>query len=89
MAYLHEQLTGSVIEAYYAVYNGLGYGFLENVYEVAMMVELGERRLNAQRQCPIKVQYHQQIIGNYRADIIVEGRILLEIKAANRQVARQ
>jgi GxxExxY protein len=78
---LHEELTNKIIKAFYTVYNTLGYGFLEKVYENAMMIELRKMNLNCSNQLPIKVFYDEQKVGDYYADIIVEDLIILELKA--------
>jgi GxxExxY protein len=78
----HQNITELIIKAFYNVYNSLGYGFLEKVYENAMMIELRNLGLNVQRQLPIKVFYEEQLVGEYFADIIVEGHIIVELKAA-------
>lgn len=79
---LHKDITDLIIKAFYNVYNTLGYGFLEKVYENAMMIELRKLGLTARRQVPIKVFYEAEIVGEYFADIIVEENIILELKAA-------
>jgi GxxExxY protein len=78
----HQNITELIIKAFYNVYNSLGYGFLEKVYENAMMIELRKLGLNVQRQVPIKVFYEEQLVGEYFADIIVEENIIVELKAA-------
>ncbi len=80
----HGELTGRVIEAFYAVYNRLGYGFLERVYENALLVELRNRGLRVQQQVPINVNYEGVIVGEYFADILVEGCVIVEIKAVEK-----
>ena len=77
----HEDITEKIIKAFYTVYNTLGYGFLEKVYEKAMMIELKKLGLNCMSQVQIKVFYANQIIGDYVADLIVENKILVELKA--------
>jgi GxxExxY protein len=79
---LQKDITDLIIKAFYNVYNTLGYGFLEKVYENAMMIELRKLGLTAHRQVPIKVFYEEEIVGEYFADIIVEENIILELKAA-------
>jgi len=79
---LHKETSDKIIKAFYNVYNSLGYGFLEKVYENAMIIELRKLGLNVQRQLPIKVFYEEQLVGEYFADIIVEGNIIVELKAA-------
>ena len=79
---LHEKLTSEIIDAFYTVYNTLGYGFLEKVYESALILELKKRGLKVQQQVPIKVYYGGKVVGEYFADILVEGIVILELKAA-------
>ena len=78
---LHKELSGKIIDAFYTVYNELGYGFLEKVYERALYYELVQRGIKCERQKPIPVYYKEQIVGEYYADIIVEDSIILELKA--------
>ncbi len=78
---IEEELTGRVIRAFYDVYNELGGGFLESVYEGAMAIALGEDGLTVGRQAPIPVRFRGRIVGDFRADLIVEGRVMLELKA--------
>lgn len=73
MALKHENLTGQIIKAFYNVYNELGYGFLEKVYEKALKVG---------RQRPVKVYYLGRQVGDYYADLIVEGLVIIELKCA-------
>lgn len=68
--------------AYFNVYNTLGYGFLEKVYENALFIELKNMGSKAQRQVPVKVYYQEQMVGDYYADIIVEDQVIIELKAA-------
>ncbi|MEL6721470.1 MAG: GxxExxY protein [Bacteroidota bacterium] len=81
MKLLHEDITGEIIKAFYKVHNVLGYGFLEKIYENAMMIELRKQGLSAKKQEPIIVYYDGQIVGDYRADILVEDTVILELKA--------
>lgn len=80
--YLHWDLTSKIISCFYKVYNTLGFGFLEKVYEIALLIELNNAGLNVERQKPIKVYYEDKLIGEYFADLIVENKIILELKAA-------
>lgn len=80
--FLHKDLTNKIIAAFYTVYNDLGYGFLEKVYEEAMKLELSSMRLTTISQMPIDVYYRGDIIGNYFADLCVENSVIIEIKAA-------
>ena len=79
--YLHTDITGKILKAYFNVFNQLGYGFLEKVYENAMLIELKSFGLNCEKQNPIKVYYNEQIVGDYYADIIVEDKVIIELKA--------
>ncbi|MDD5530596.1 MAG: GxxExxY protein [bacterium] len=77
-----ELSRGEIIEIFYRVYNKLGYGFLEKVYENAMMIEFKREGIPAKAQTPIKVYYDdREIIGEYTADILVDDKIMVEIKA--------
>jgi GxxExxY protein len=78
---LHEELTKEIIGAFYIVYNKLGFGFLESVYEKAMMIELAKQGLMCERQKCIPVYYDNIEIGKYYADIVVEDKVILELKA--------
>ena len=79
---LHKDITDKIIRAYYNVYNSLGYGFLEKVYENAMMIELRNLGLNVKKQVSIKVFYEGHLVGQYFADIMVEENVIVELKAA-------
>ena len=78
----HKELTEKIIKIYYKVYNTLGYGFLEKIYENAMMIEFKKTAIPAVPQSPIEVIYDDIIIGDYFADILVDGNVIIEIKAA-------
>ena len=71
-----------IIKAFYNVYNNLGYGFLEKVYENSMLIELKKLGLNSEKQKPIDVYYDDKKVGEYFADIIVEECVIVELKAA-------
>jgi len=79
---LHKELTERIISCYYNVYNELGPGHLESVYEEAMQIALDERGVHAQRQVPVPVWFHGKRIGDFRADMLVEGKVILELKTA-------
>ena len=81
--YLHSELTGQIIKAFYNVYNELGYGFLEKVYERAMLVELNELGLKCVSQEQITVFYSDVEVGEYYADVLVENKVILELKSAD------
>ncbi|MFH0991002.1 MAG: GxxExxY protein [bacterium] len=82
MEYLHQDLTECIIKCFYEVYNQLGYGFLEKVYEHALMIELAKNGLPAKNQQPVKVYYKSELVGDYYADIIIDEKVILELKAA-------
>lgn len=77
----HKQMTAEIINSFYKVYNTLGYGFLEKVYENALSIELKKKGLNCKRQKPITVFYENEIVGEYFADLIVNDEIIIELKA--------
>lgn len=79
--YKHSELTEQMIGAFYAVYSALGYGFLENVYVKALIIELKRRGLTVNDELPIHVYYLGELIGEYYADIVVNELVILEIKA--------
>jgi GxxExxY protein len=78
---IDRELTGLVIGGFYAVCNGLGFGFNENVYCNALQLEPGKRGLLVQREIPRKVLYRGQPIAQLRIDMLVEGRLVVEAKA--------
>ena len=78
----HNELTEKIIGIFYRVYNKLGYGFLEKVYENALMIEFRSERIQAMAQSPIRVEYNGQTIGEYFADLMIEDKVIVEIKAA-------
>ncbi|WP_147652105.1 GxxExxY protein [Vulcaniibacterium gelatinicum] len=79
---LHQDLTEQVIGAFYAVYNELGAGFLENVYENAMAIAISQCGLAVERQSPIRVHFRGAVVGEYRADLLIEKALVVEVKAA-------
>jgi GxxExxY protein len=82
MELLHEDLTRRIIKAFYKVYNQLGYGFLEKVYQNALYYELKAQGFDCKAQYKIDVYYLNKRVGEYFADIIVNDRVILELKAA-------
>jgi len=81
MKLLHEEITEKIIKSYFKVYNTLGYGFLEKVYENALSIELKKNGLEVKCQHPISVLYESEIVGEYFADIIVNDIVVIELKA--------
>ena len=82
MELLYADLTKKIINVYFKVYNQLGYGFLEKVYQNAFFYELINQGLDCKAQYKIDVFYFQKRVGEYYADIIVDEKIILELKAA-------
>jgi GxxExxY protein len=80
--YLHQDLSAEIIKCFYQVYNTLGFGFLEKVYQNALKIELEKSGFSVFPQMPIKVYYDDHLVGEYYADLVVEGKIILELKAA-------
>jgi GxxExxY protein len=78
----HRELTEKIIGLFYDVYNELGFGFLESVYEEAMAIALTDAGLKIQRQYPVPVWFRGRQVGDFKADLLVEGKIILELKAA-------
>ena len=78
---LYQNITSQIISCFYKVYNTLGFGFLEKVYENALKIELEKAGLKVQKQRAIDVNYEGQLVGEYFADLIVEDKIILELKA--------
>ena len=78
----HRELTEKIIGVFYEVYNELGHGFLESVYEEAMAVALPQAGLKLERQVPLRVTFRGAVVGDFRADLLVENAVLLELKAA-------
>ena len=78
---LHEETTEKIIKAYYKVYNTLGHGFLEKVYENAMAIELRKMGFKVNKQKNIKVYYESEEVGDYFADLLIDDLIIVELKA--------
>jgi GxxExxY protein len=78
---LFEEKTERIVEAFYKVYNTLGYGFLEKVYHNAMLIELDKMEFDWESEWPVKVFYDGNKVGDYYADILVDKCIILELKA--------
>ena len=77
----YQDLTHQIIEAAYRVHKILGYGFLEKVYQNALMIELAKRGIRAESERPLKIHYESEIVGDYVCDIVVEDKVILELKA--------
>lgn len=83
MELLHEELTNAIIKTFYEVYNELGYGFLEKVYQNSLYLELKNKGYKVEAQKKILVYYKGIEVGEYYADLLVEDVIILELKAAD------
>lgn len=81
MRLLEERLTGQIIEGFFSTYNALGYGFLESPYSNALAIELCSRGLSVRREVPVELSYREQKIGFHRLDMVIEERVVVELKA--------
>jgi GxxExxY protein len=77
----HSEITGKVLKAFFNVYNVIGYGFAEKVYENALVIELKKLGLKSEKQKSINVFYNNEIVGSYFADLVVEDQVIVELKA--------
>jgi GxxExxY protein len=80
---LHEELSRKILQACFEVSNELGIGFLESVYENALLIALRQKGLGAEEQIDLKVRFRGAIVGDFSVDILVENKILLELKAVS------
>ena len=80
----YKELTEKITKIFYRVYNKLGYGFLEKVYENAMMIEFKKDDVLAVSQFAIKVVYEGEVIGEYFADVMIKNKVIVDIKAAKK-----
>ncbi|TCJ17477.1 GxxExxY protein [Flaviaesturariibacter flavus] len=81
--YLHADLTRKIIKAFYVVYNKLGYGFLEKIYKRALLIELRKMGLHCVEEAPVRVYYDGELLGNFYAVIVVEDKVIVELKTAH------
>lgn len=81
--YKHQDITELIIKAFYVVYNTLGYGFSEKVYENALAFELRRLGLKVVQQAPIRVYYAGELVGEYFADLLIADVVLVELKAVH------
>jgi GxxExxY protein len=82
-----KDLTEKIIGCAYRVYNKMGFGFLESVYEKCLLIELRQAGLRAECQKPLIVRYDGEIVGEFVADIVVEDAVILELKSVRRLIA--
>jgi len=80
---IHKELSYKIIELALEVHNELGCGFLEKVYENALMILLGRESIPARQQAPVEVYFQNKVVGQYFADILVDNKIILELKTVD------
>lgn len=80
---LHKQITDDILKVFYDIYNELGYGFLEKVYQNAMYFELKNKGYKVEAQTPIKGYFMGQLIGEYYSDLLIENKVIIELKACD------
>ena len=78
---LHEQLTGKILEASFEVIRELGDGFLEGVYQNALLIALRQKGIKAEARVPLLVRFRGEVVGEYYADLLVDGKVIVELKA--------
>jgi GxxExxY protein len=81
---VHGEITRQIIGAFFDVYNALGYGFVESVYQRALPLALTARGVACEREVPLTVRFRGVVVGEYRADLIAEGKVIVEAKVADR-----
>jgi GxxExxY protein len=81
---VHGELTHEIIGAFFEVYNELGYGFVESVYQRALPLALVARGVQSEREVPLSVRFRGSVVGDYRADLVVEEKVIVESKVADR-----
>jgi len=79
----HKELTAKIIDCAYKVHRELGFGFLESVYQNALVIELTKADLKVEQEKRIQVYYGTQVVGDFVADILVEEKVILELKSVN------
>ena len=84
----HEEITHKIIGAAYQVFNQLGFGFLESVYQNAMVLELAKKDLQVKSEKSLKVHYDNEVNGDFNADLYVENKIIVELKSVENLVKR-
>ena len=82
----YKELTEKIIGCAYRVYNRMGFGFLESVYEKCMLIELRKAGFDIESQKPIRVEYDGEVVGDFIADILVNDTVLLELKSVRKLV---
>ena len=82
----YKDLTEKIIGCAYRVYNKMGFGYLESVYEKCMLIELRKAGFNIESQKPIRIQYEGEVVGDFIADILVNDTVILELKSVRKLV---
>jgi len=82
----HKEITEKIIGCAYSVYNKMGYGFLESVYEKCFIIELKKAGLKVEAQYPISVFYDKEVVGEFIADLVVEDEVIVELKSVRRVI---
>ena len=82
----YEEITHKIIGAAYDVFNQLGFGFLESVYQKAMIIELAKHDLKVEPEKPLQVFYDDQVVGDFNADLFVEDTVVVELKSVQNLV---
>jgi GxxExxY protein len=85
----HTEITSSIIECAYKVHKELGFGFLESVYQNALMVELAEKGLQAEKEKRVAISYKGHMVGDYVSDVVVDDKVILELKSTKELHASQ
>ena len=80
---IEKDLSREIVSAFYEVYNALGYGFLESIYAKALEIALRRRGIRVEREVPCEIYFAGERVGVHRADMLVEGRVIIEVKASH------
>jgi GxxExxY protein len=83
MPLLYESLTAKILEAAFEVSSELGAGFVESVYQNALFIVLQEKGLHVAREMPLQVKFHEEIVGSFFADLMVNNTVLIELKSVS------
>jgi len=85
---LHKEITEKILRSFYDVYNHLGYGFVEKVYQNALLLELEGKGFQVVKERKVEVHYHDHLVGTFYADLSVEDKVILELKACENLIDR-
>lgn len=81
MELIYKELTGKIIQAFYEIHNILGVGYLESIYQNALIVELEEKGLRGETERVVEIFYRNKKVGEHRLDLVIEGKVIVELKA--------